>query len=45
MSLPACPRSFPHVPAHGAAIVVLALVAINQWVLLGFANSGDEYAY
>lgn len=26
-------------------IVVLALVAINRWVLLGFANSGDEYAY
>jgi hypothetical protein len=26
-------------------IVVVALVAINRWVLLGFANSGDEYAY
>lgn len=25
--------------------IVLALVAINRWVLLGFANSGDEYAY
>ena len=26
-------------------MVVLALAAINRWVLLGFANSGDEYAY
>jgi hypothetical protein len=26
-------------------MVVLALVAINRWVLLGFANSGDEHAY
>jgi hypothetical protein len=33
--------------ALGVALpaVVLALVAINRWILLGFANSGDEYAY
>lgn len=34
-------------PAFAIALpaVVLALVAINRWILLGFANSGDEYAY
>jgi hypothetical protein len=31
--------------ATGAPLIVLALVAINQFVLLGFPNSGDEYAY
>ena len=29
----------------GAPLVVLVLAAINQVVLLGFPNSGDEYAY
>lgn len=29
----------------GAPCVTLLLVAINQLVLLGFPNSGDEYAY
>ena len=29
----------------GAPLVVLALAAINRFVLLGFPNSGDEYAY
>jgi hypothetical protein len=29
----------------GGPLVVLALAAINQWVLVGFPNSGDEYAY
>ena len=33
------------VRAAGAPLVVLALVAINQLVLLDFPNSGDEYAY
>ncbi len=36
-------------PVRACAIalpsVVMALVAINRWVLLEFANSGDEYAY
>ena len=31
--------------AAGAPLVVLALVAINRWVLLDFPNSGDEYVY
>lgn len=31
--------------AAGAPLVVLALAAINRFVLLGFPNSGDEYAY
>jgi len=31
--------------AVGAPIAVLGLSAINQFVLLGFPNSGDEYAY
>ena len=31
--------------AIGAPIVVLALLVINQRVLLDFPNSGDEYAY
>ena len=29
----------------GAPLMVLALAAINRFVLLGFPNSGDEYAY
>jgi hypothetical protein len=29
----------------GAPLVVAVLAALNQWVLLGFANSGDEYLY
>jgi len=29
----------------GAPAVLLAIVAINQFVLLGFPNSGDEYVY
>jgi hypothetical protein len=29
----------------GAPLVILTLVAINQWVLLDFPNSGDEYNY
>ncbi len=33
------------VAALGAPVLVLALVAINRYVLLGFPNSGDEYAY
>jgi hypothetical protein len=31
--------------AAGAPLVAVALVAINQLVLLDFPNSGDEYAY
>jgi hypothetical protein len=31
--------------AVGAPLIVLALVAINRFVLLGFPNSGDEYVY
>jgi hypothetical protein len=31
--------------AAAAPLVVLALVAINRFVLLSFPNSGDEYAY
>ena len=31
--------------AAGAPLVVLALAAINRFVLLDFPNSGDEYAY
>lgn len=31
--------------AAGAPLVVLALAALNRFVLLGFPNSGDEYAY
>ena len=31
--------------AVGAPLVVLALAAINQFVLLDFPNSGDEYVY
>ena len=31
--------------AAGAPLVVLALAAINRFVLLGFPNSGDEYVY
>ncbi len=31
--------------AAGAPLAVLALAALNRFVLLGFPNSGDEYAY
>jgi len=31
--------------AAGAPLVVLALAAINRFILLGFPNSGDEYVY
>lgn len=33
------------VAALGAPALVLALFAINRYILLGFPNSGDEYAY
>lgn len=29
----------------GVPLVIAALAGLNQWVLLGFANSGDEYVY
>ena len=47
-----CVRGAEHVHAHrvavcliGAPLLTLALVAINQLVLLDFPNSGDEYVY
>ena len=47
-----CVRGADRVHAHrvavcliGAPLITLALVAINQLVLLDFPNSGDEYVY
>ena len=33
------------VRAAGPPLIVLALTAINRFILLGFPNSGDEYVY
>jgi hypothetical protein len=33
------------VAALGAPLVIAALAALGQWILLGFPNSGDEYVY
>lgn len=33
------------VAAVGAPLIVAGLASLNQWVLLGFPNSGDEYVY
>lgn len=48
----ACVRGAAWIDAHrlivgavGAPVVVAVLVAINQFVLLDFPNSGDEYVY